>query len=69
MQKYRCVPKIASPEALKNFYIAKRTVNVHTSIVVYLKWPRRRRDKKKQVDLTLKRSKLEKGARNEASLI
>ena len=28
----------------KKFNIAKRTVNVHTSIVVYLKWPRRRRE-------------------------
>ena len=58
--------------------IVVEMLKTRESIVVYLKWPRRRREKKmkkndriykKQVDLMLKRSKLEKGARNEAALI
>ena len=43
MRRYRCVPKIASPEARKKIYIVK---HVCEDIVVYLKSPRRRREKK-----------------------
>ena len=36
LQDYRCVPKIASPEALNNFTSEK-------NMLVYLKSPRRKR--------------------------